>query len=269
MFEHLPFVAGVAVFLVVLRSIYWRLTTGRQRAAIIREKGCLPTPRLPAKDPILGFDVFRSTMKAFKEKRGLETLTARFETMGSNTFKIHSMGRNFITTIEPENLKTIQALNFREWGLGKRRIVDFGPFLGRGIFTTDGAEWQHSRDMLRPNFVRSQVGDLRTFEKHFRHLVDAVPRDGSTVDLLEIFFRLTIDSATELLFGESTNCLAPGLSTVSASRFAEAFNRGQEAMTMTTRYGFFSFLLSKKQFKEDTKFVHSMSIEPRSILMVC
>lgn len=99
--------------------------------------------------------------------------------------------------------------------------------------------------MLRPNFHRSQVADLDTFEVHIQHLIGAIPTDGSTVDLQELFFRLTIgmwhlvsakeasltdapqDSATGFLFGESTMCLAPGTNTVSNSRFAEKFNRAQ------------------------------------------
>lgn len=37
--------------------------------------------------------------------------------------------------------------------------------------------------------MRSQVGDIATFEKHVSNLIEAVPRDGSTVDLSELFFR--------------------------------------------------------------------------------
>jgi hypothetical protein len=84
--------------------------------------------------------------------------------------------------------------------------------------------------MLRPNFHKTQVGDLPSFERHVSDLIMAIPRDGSTVDLQDLFFRLTMDSATEFLFGESTDCLAPGTTTVSNARFAEAFNRSQAAI---------------------------------------
>ena len=42
--------------------------------------------------------------------------------------------------------------------------------------------------MLRPNFVRSQVADLDMFEVHIKDLIKAIPRDGSNVDLAELFF---------------------------------------------------------------------------------
>ena len=130
----------------------------------------------------------------------------------------------------------------------------FRPLLGDGIFTTNGAAWQHSREMLRPNFVRSQVGDLPTFEAHVKHLVAAVPLDGSTVDLSELFFRLTMDSATEFLFGESTESLTKP----SAEGFAESFNRGQDHIANASRWGRWAKLIpANKQWKYDQSFIHN------------
>jgi hypothetical protein len=107
--------------------------------------------------------------------------------------------------------------------------------------------------MLRPNFARSQIGDLPTFEKHVRHLVAAIPRDGSTVDLSVLFFRLTMDSATEFLFGESTE----SLTTNSSEGFAESFTRGQDYIANLSRWGAWAKLFpANKQWKHDQKFVH-------------
>jgi cytochrome P450 len=127
-----------------------------------------------------------------------------------------------ISTIEPENVKTVLSTNFKDFTLGPRRARAFVPVFGHGIFDTDGAAWERSRAMIRPSFTRSQVADLDTFETHISHLIDAIPRDGSTVDLQELFFSLTMDSATEFLFGVSTNTLVPGLETHSASEFVKA-----------------------------------------------
>lgn len=107
--------------------------------------------------------------------------------------------------------------------------------------------------MLRPNFVRTQVGDLATFEKHVKHLIDAVPSDGTTVDLSELFFRLTMDSATEFLVGESTESLTKG----SSEGFAEAFNRGQDFIANLSRWGKVAWLFGgNKQFPKDQQLVH-------------
>lgn len=64
--------------------------------------------------------------------------------------------------------------------------------------------------MLRPSFSRQQVADLDIVETHVGHLLQHIPGDGSTVDLQDLFFRLTIDSATEFLFGASSNMLLTG-----------------------------------------------------------
>ncbi|KAL1306193.1 hypothetical protein AAFC00_004294 [Neodothiora populina] len=161
-----------------------------------------------------------------------------------------------IMTIEPENLKAIQALQSSIWHLPEFRRVAFIPFLGVGIFDTDGPEWKHSREMLRPNFHRSQIANLDTFETHVSHFLEAIPRDGSMIDLKDLFFRLTMDSATEFLFGESTMCLVSGTSTVSNARFAEAFERGQQGMSSAIRWGRLDFLRPKKVYQADTKYVH-------------
>ena len=240
----------------IIYCLYWELTTGAFRRRLIKEKGCQTPTKYPDWDPILGLGVYRETIAWMKNHTLLANSRQRFAKVGVNTFLSKAAGRKFLFTIEPENLKSIQALDFKNWSLGSRRKWAFAKFLGSGIFTTDGAPWQHSREMLRPNFVRSQVGDMDTFETHVGHLIDAIPRDGSTVDLAELFFRLTMDSATEFLFGESTNCLAPGTSTVSSSNFATAFNRGQDHVGNRARFGLIDYLRPGNSFKKDTKVVH-------------
>jgi hypothetical protein len=54
------------------------------------------------------------------------------------------LGRTFFNTIDPELVKAVLATNFKDFGLGDRHRP-FGPLLGRGIFTSDGAQWEHSR----------------------------------------------------------------------------------------------------------------------------
>lgn len=108
--------------------------------------------------------------------------------------------------------------------------------------------------MLRPSFARTQVGDLPTFERHVQNLIHAIPRDGTEIDVSELFFRLTMDSATEFLFGESTESLTHG----SSEGFGGAFTRSQDHIATVSRWGFFAFLLpTNKVFQKDKKFVHN------------
>jgi hypothetical protein len=74
-------------------------------------------------DPILGLDFFIANRKIFKAHKVLETMTKRFERMQTNTMRVRALGQILHITIEPENLKTIQAIDFKSWSLGTRRKV--------------------------------------------------------------------------------------------------------------------------------------------------
>lgn len=202
-------------------------------------------------ESIVGIKTVLGNVKAAKEHRLMTHNRARFLRNGPN-LHLKFFLTDLIQTTEPENIKTILALDFKKWGLGNRRKNAFVPLLGHGIFTTDGAAWHNSRELLRPNFVRSQVGDLATFEIHVDQLTKAIPKDGSTVNLQDLFFMLTMDSATEFLFGESTNCLAPD-SDHDNIEFAEAFNRSQEAIVEVFRNGKMAEWLVASAAKKDRK----------------
>lgn len=92
-------------------------------------------------------------------------------------------------------------------GIQKLRQAILTDYLGWGIFTTDGAFWQHSRSMLRPQFEKSQISAIDQFEPYVQKLLPLIPSDGSTVDLQELFHKLTMDTSTDFLVGSGTNCL--------------------------------------------------------------
>lgn len=246
----------------LLYTVYyvrWQLTVGAARRRLIKQHGCKPIAPRPGLNnfphSLFGWGVFRNQATVYKAHKLLETSRNRFKQNNTHTLNLRILHVNLVMTIDPENLKAMMATNFKDFNLADNRKATFIPLFGRGIFTTDGPAWHQSRELLRPNFVRAQVADLEAFEVHVKHLMDAIPRDGSTVDMQELFFRLTMDSATEFLFGESTNCLAPGTSTESSSRFAVAFNRSQERIGRATRAPWGSLLFGS-EFKADVKFVH-------------
>lgn len=248
-----------SIVIYALYYIHWELTVGASRRAMIKKHGCKPMKHSSElnsfPENIIGIKTVMGNIKAAKEHRLMAHNRGRFLRNGHNTH-MRFFFTDLMQTNEPENLKTILALDFKKWGLGNRRKDAFVPLLGHGIFTTDGAPWQHSRELLRPNFVRSQVGDLATFEIHINQLIKAIPKDGSTVNLQDLFFMLTMDSATEFLFGESTNCLAPN-SNHDNIEFAEAFNRSQEAIAESFRTGKIGEWLRGSMTKTDMKYCQS------------
>ena len=255
-----PVQAVVAAFLLyAIYYIYWQFTVGSARRRMIRDNGCLPIKRSaevnPWVDSFVGWKIFLENTKAYKEHGLLDLIRGRSLRNG-HTIRARILTTDIYVTAEPKNLKTMLALNFKDWSLPDRRKAAFIPVIGAGIFTTDGHAWQHSRELLRPNFVRSQVGDLDTFETHVDHLIQAIPRDGSTIDIEEYFFRLTIDSATEFLFGESTNVLAPGSSSEAARSFAKSWTKSQEIMSLKIRHGTIYSWIYGAKFWTDVKYVH-------------
>lgn len=247
------------VLLYIGYYIHWELTIGASRRRISREYGCQPlrysVDSNSWSENLFGWDFIQATKKAVKTNTFLELHRKRFLRNGT-TIKFKALNRVFISTIEPENLKTIMASNFKDWNLTDTRKRAFVPLFGEGIFTTDGVMWQHSREILRPSFARNQIGDLEMLDRHVDHLLQAIPRDNSTVDLQELFFGLSLDFATEFLFGESTNSIAPGLSTESNAEFVNALNQSQAYIAYEGRRPL-SGIFPNFQFKRDIKVVHS------------
>lgn len=180
----------------LLYNIAQRTAQYFRHAAIIKENGCKAVPSYPHIDPIFGFDLFFEGFKLSKTGGFFDRVQERFNRVngGVNTFTQLLLGERVLNTTEPENIKAILATKFKDFELPTRRKNAFVPLMGHGIFTTDGKEWETSRALLRPNFSRSLIGDLDIFESHISKMIDRIPLDGSTVDLQELFFMLTLDS---------------------------------------------------------------------------
>jgi cytochrome P450 len=256
-------VSGVALFIFyqILSYVYWQLTTGATRRKIIREKGCEPVKRIPVKDPFFGIDVLYNSARHLKKHNALQWQCDMVKRRGCSTASVRILGNRIVTTVEPKVVQTVLSLDFNSFGLGSARD-GIKPFLGEGILSADGAEWQHSRNLLRPCFVRSQVGDVELLERHLQHLLLRIPRDGSMVDLQPLFFKLTLDSSTHFLFGESTGCLDPNGGNERSLEFANAFDRCQSLtdknILLLMLYNVLpEFLKRGSQFSKDVKFIHN------------
>ena len=199
--ERSPSVVAIIILsgAYLVYSLINRLITYQRHSRIIKNNGCKPFAKYPHTDPIFGLDLFKENVKLSKEGGLWIELEKRYNRIngGVHTFSQLLLGEEVINTAEPENIKAILATQFKDFELPPRRKESFHPVFGRGIFTTDGAEWEVSRALLRPNFVRNQIADLRTFDDHVSKMISKIPRDGSTVDLQTLFFMLTIDSGTQ------------------------------------------------------------------------
>ncbi|KAI7221636.1 cytochrome P450 [Hortaea werneckii] len=179
-------------------------------------------------------------------------------------------GAQNIETIEPANVKAILATKFDDWVIGERRHRALRPCQGHNIFTSDGAFWQHSRALLRPQFARDLVNDLQATEKATRTLFEAfgpVDEEGWTglQDVKPMLLRFVLDTATSFLFGESVESqralmtsqagdhddLDPDTGRLAGSNeFAEAFDESSYYMVTRIRLQQLYFLGNTKHFKK-------------------
>lgn len=134
-------------------------------------------------------------------------------------------------------------------------------------FASNGERWEHSRALLRPQFIREQVSDLDLEERHVQNMMQILQIEGDgwtqKIDMQVLFFRLTMDSATEFLFGESVDSQLQGLpNSKNASSghdekgFAYAFDRGQMYLAKAARMGDLYWVAHNKEFKEMCKRTH-------------
>lgn len=221
--------------------------------------GSLPPPALPQFDRFLGLGSLRENLRCLRNGQLLDCFNRRFEAMGS-TYSIRSAGHTLLITADPENIKAINSTQFDDFAVGPARIRAFSPLVKGSVFLANGAAWQHARANLRPSFARHQITNYRMFEPHLDHLVAAIPKDGSTVDLEPLFYRFTLDAATNLFFGQSLDTLAPTMSK-QAEEFITAYQTVSRGIVTRMRMGFLVPFWRDAKFNESCKALHRYADE--------
>jgi cytochrome P450 len=92
------------------------------------------------------------------------------------------------------------------------------------------------------------------------------PKDRKPFDIQDLFFRFTLDSATDFLFGEPVGSLAlPDASDGMNMRpkdqqlnFTEAFNTAQAYCNLRSRAASLYWLINPKSFRDSIKTVHTL-----------
>ncbi|KAI1762263.1 cytochrome P450 [Hypoxylon sp. FL1150] len=116
------------------------------------------------------------------------------------TYEANRLGNRVIKTMNPELTKYTHATFFDHFGV--KKIRSGAEYLwGDGITVVEGEKWAASRKLIKPSF------DTRSLGTHVARLMGLIPRDASTVDLMPLFRRLSLYTASELIFGESLDAL--------------------------------------------------------------
>ena len=216
-------VPGVLLILYAAHYVYCRLQLAISRHRTAKKEDCEPVKRWPGlntfSNDVIGWKIPMLMFERIRARKALETQHEDFF-KSCNTVQFKAWLTDITLTTEPENIKTVLSLNFNDWNLTTRRKWVFGSYIGHGIFSADGPKWKHTRELIRPNFARSQIDNPATMEPHVSTLLGAIPRDGSTFDLQDLFFRFSTAIAIELLFGYDQ-----AMSRDSVPAFSEALDR--------------------------------------------
>ena len=165
------------------------------------------------------------SVRATIDQKNLESWRDNhFKAVNSWTSETRILNMRVVFTADPENIKALLATQFGDYGKGKPFHEEWHDFLGDSIFTTDGAQWHASRQLIRPQFTRDRVSDLHCFESHIQTLFRAIANggplngedqvvdirggNGKVVDISNLFFRYTLDVTTEFLLGTDVKSLS-------------------------------------------------------------
>ena len=173
---------SLAMWTILGIVLYSKISTHFRLWQASRSNGCLPPPSYPHKDPLLGLDLFLGQFKAVKCGDSATIERKRFSSHGK-TFQSNSWGTRCIDTMDAQNIQAVLSQNFRKFGVEPMRLHIGEPFIGKGVFSTDGPYWEHSRNLIRPMFAKAQIADFAALDVHLNRMMDRIPRDGSTVEL--------------------------------------------------------------------------------------
>ena len=150
-------------------------------------------------------------------------------------------------------------ISLSDYDFGVVRVNSAYPLIGKGIFTSDGEYWIHSRAILKSCFlIRGCI--LDNVETHLSRLLSLIPPDVEAVDLQPLFFKLSMVTSTVFLFGESTNSLLPKTQLGSESdEFSKAFDYWAPEIMVRVWVGRFMLLHRNQKFTETCKTCHRLA----------
>ena len=127
-------VAGAAWCIYVLVRHALNERAHRRRA---QAWGCQPPPQ--EKGTWWGIMLIKGFIQSMREERATQFLID-WQERNPKTYSTRFFDTVIVQTYEPANIQALLATQFEDFSLGFR-LQSWAPMFGKGIFTTDGAEW--------------------------------------------------------------------------------------------------------------------------------
>ncbi|KAF9168873.1 hypothetical protein BGX21_001255 [Mortierella sp. AD011] len=167
------------------------------------------------------------------------------------TLTTEAIGHCLIVAFEPSSVQHMLVKNFENYPKGPTFHKTLFPFLGTGIFNSDGAAWKNQRALARPHFQVTEYKGAVHIEAQINKvfgIIDNVIATGGgkeAIEVQDLWSRYTMDTSTGFLFGSCINALD-----VPQSRFVNAFNYTQRVCGWRMRLCDYQMFLPAPQFKQ-------------------
>ena len=118
-----------------------------------------------------------------KQGRLMLLYEEQFATYGK-TFEENFLGRPVINTMHSENIQLVATASFDDFRRNPGSKTVGWPFMGKGLTTTDGADWKYSRNLVKPIFARSELSDIEGLSGYVDRMIDRIPRGSFDIQPL-------------------------------------------------------------------------------------
>lgn len=207
--------------------------------------------------PFLGLDLGIQIWMDFYRGQYSEGTRRRHVSCG-RTFSARNLRKEYIYTIEPQNILTItkhrsNSFEKSDWA------SEAAKHIGSGILLNEGEAWSRSRKMLKPIFSSKVTDDPTvTLEPHVSRLIVQMKfliETEGTFEFQRLADMFMLDVVTEFLFGKSTCCLEfprgpEGEEGVKFLMLVRSFDGPSASVMALGQSARISLLLSKRQLNE-------------------
>ncbi|KAI1106154.1 putative N-alkane-inducible cytochrome P450 [Jackrogersella minutella] len=237
----------------------------RRNAVKAAALGCLPPPVMRSTN-LIGNSILRESMRATREDRGPQYMADKMDSVSRSchTIKVPIIDYEIVVTRDPENARAL--FTSPDFDISQHRQRSWMPLLGKGIFTSRGEIWKHSRALLRPQFAREMISNPQLEEHHLQNLWGRLAADAATgwtgkVDLAPLFFRFTLDTSTEFIFGQSANSLLDEQQPGGEEKkdLSRHFNAAKVWIDKRGALAKFYWLMNSAEFKEHCAAIHKFA----------
>ncbi|KAJ7647752.1 cytochrome P450 [Roridomyces roridus] len=226
----------LAVAFLATRTVFTAIARSMEAKAM----GARPVPCAKGTWPG-SVDLLRKLLASYKSGYFGETFSALVESLGP-AMNIRILWKDKIFTSAPEHIQIILATDYKNYIKGQHFRDANDSVLGNGVFNSDGEMWSFHRSMTRPYFSRDRVQHFDIFDRQTERAIAHIRRrmvEGYAIDFQDIISRMTMDSATEFLFGacvDSLSCIPP-YPHYAPANLAHESPRAKEANDFIEAYG--------------------------------